>query len=308
MSLFNQDNAQTYVIGASLGSFKELTVRHAMELYSNLSISFDLNAVEVRFEKEQGKPSLWYWEAGKEIYYFLKEFEYCGAHLPFIYLNPISLNQKIKNESIKQIKCAIEKASELGFNYTVMHARGIANGLTYEKQLEKWEKVIKELAECARDNSILLTLENADFLSNLKDLVNIIRKVDSKWLKLTLDVGHAHLRKVPPLSTYPIKEVLLRALDRTPLPFISKRSMPYEKYGSVGNFIKSEKDLISNVHIHDYNGKKDHISIGEGKINFSFLSILKNKFKGPYIFEIGFENHYEDFKKNYREFMGIMVK
>lgn len=82
-----------------------------------------------------------------------------------------------------------------------------------------------------------------------------------------------------------------------PLSFV-KKNMPYESYSSIENFIESEIDLISVIHIHDYNGRRDHLPIGKGKINFSFMSKLKN-FRGPFILEIEFENHYEDFKGSY---------
>ena len=298
---------ESKIIGASLGGFNGLTLEKAMELYLKLLNDFDLNAVEIRFEKEIGRPSLWSWEMNNEVVDFLENFEVTGAHLPFVYLNPISPNPKIRNGSMNQIKDAIKKASELEMNYTVMHARGAAYGLTHEQQVKEWKKVVKELAEYAKDKSILLTLENADFLSNLKDLVSVVRETNSGWLKITLDVGHAHLRNVPPLSSYPVKELVLRGLD-TFLPFFIKKNMPYEEYGSLKNFIKSEHNLISNVHVHDYNGRRDHIAIGEGKIDFLFLSTLKNNFKfiGPYTFEVGFENHYNDFEKNYRRFMELM--
>ena len=294
------------IIGASLGSFKGLTLEEAMKLYLKLSNDFDLNTVEIRFEKESGRPSLWSWEVDNEVVDFLEGFKVTGAHLPFVYLNPISPNTKIREESMSQLKDALNTASELEMNQVVMHARGFAYGLTHGEQIKEWKEIIKELTEYAKYNSILLTLENADFLSNLNDLVSIVRKINSKWLRITLDIGHSHIRNVPPLSSYPVKEVLLRALDRAPLPFIIKKGMPYEKYGSLGNFIKSEHDWIANVHVHDYNGKKDHIVLGDGKIDFSFFAEFKNNFEGPYIFEVGFENHYNDFEKNYRRFMELI--
>lgn len=298
---------ESKTIGASLGGFNGLTFEKAMKLYLKLSNDFDLKAVEIRFEKERGRPSLWSWEVNNEVFNFLKNFEVTGAHLPFVYLDPICPNPKIREESINQLKVGIEKASELNMNYTVMHARGFAYGLTYEQQIEEWKKVINELTEYAKDKSILLTIENADFLSNLKELVSAVREINSKWLKITLDVGHAHVRSVPPLSSYPLKALVLRGLDVF-FPFFIKKNMPYEEYGTVENFIKSEYNLIANVHIHDYNGRRDHITIGDGKIDFSFLAELKNnfKFRGPYIFEVGFENHYNDFEKNYRRFMELI--
>lgn len=296
---------ESNIIGASLGSFNNLTLEKAMNLYLELSECFNLKSVELRFEKEVGRPSSWSWEVNKSFVAFLTNFEITGMHLPFVYLNPICPNPKIRKESIGQLKDAIVRAYELKMDYCVMHARGVAYRLTHEQQLKEWKDVIEELAEYAEDNLILLTIENADFLSNLKDLVSVVEEIDSKWLKITLDVGHAHIRRVPPLSSYPIKDLSLRSMDIF-LPFFIKKNMPYEEYGSVKNFIKSEHDLIANVHLHDYDGRRDHIAIGEGKIDFSFLSMIKNDFKGPYTFELGFRNHYGDFEKNYRKFMELM--
>ena len=276
---------ESKIIGASLGGFKGLTLEKAMDLYLELSNDFSLNAVEIRLEKEKGILSLWSWKTNNEIVDFLEKLEVTGAHLPFVYLNPISPNPRIKEESLNQIKVGIEKASELNMDHYVMHARGFAYGLIYEQQLNEWREVIKELTEYAKDDSILLTIENVDFLSNLNDLVNVVNEINSKWLKMTLDVGHAHTRSVPPLSSYPVKELVLRSMDIF-LPFIITKNMPYGEYGSVENFIKSEHDLISNLHVHDYDGMRGHIAIGEGKLDFSFLSVLKNNFKGPFTFEV----------------------
>ena len=295
---------KSLILGASLGGFKGLTLEKGMAVYLKLSSEFDLNAVEIRFEKVRGRPSLWSWETNNNIVDFLDDFEVTGAHLPFVYLNPISPNHRIKEESLNQLKEGIEKASELDMNYCVMHARGFALESTYEQQLNVWKGIIKQLAEYAMDKSILLTIENADVLSNLNILASTVRGV-TKGLKITLDVGHAHLRSVPPLSSYPVKELALRGLDAF-TPFFIKKNMPYEEYGSVENFIKSEHALIANVHVHDYNGRNDHIGIGNGKIDFSFLSELKKNFTGPYIFEVEFENYHAEFKKSYRKFMELM--
>jgi len=295
------------IIGASLGKFKGLTLEQAIGLYSKLSDNFDFKAVEIRFEKEGERPALWHWEADRKLRDFLRNFEVKGAHLPSVYLNPISQNPYIKEMSITQLKEAIKVASDLEMNYCVMHARGVNYTLTQEEKFEEWKRIIKELSEFAEKNSILLTVENADFLHDLGLLVRLIREVNSKWLKITLDIGHAHIRKVAPLSAFSLKDLALRISDIfLPLSII-KKNMPYEKYGSLRNFIKLNKDLIAAVHVHDYNGRKDHLPLGEGKINFSFLSELRD-FKGPYIFEVESQNHYEDFRKTYYKFRELMSR
>ena len=296
-----------FIIGASLGNFSHIIFKQVIELYLKLSEEFNLNAVEIRFEREGERSALWHWEVNRELRDFLNNFEVKGAHLPFVYLNPISQNPYIKGISITQLKEAIKVAFDLEMNYCVMHARGFNYALTQEKEFEEWKRVVKELSKFAEKNSILLTLENADFLHDLSLLVRLVREVNSKWLKITLDVGHAYARKVAPLSTYPLKDLALRISDFfLPLSII-KKNMPYEKYGSLRNFIKLNKDLIAVVHVHDYNGRKDHLPLGEGKIDFSFLSELRD-FKGPYIFEVEFQNHYEDFRKTYYKFRELMSR
>ncbi|RLI82550.1 hypothetical protein DRP04_03755 [Archaeoglobales archaeon] len=294
------------IVGASLGGFKGLTVEKAIEIYLKLSNDLNLNAVEIRFEKEGRRPALWHWEADKRLKDFIDNFEVVGVHLPFVYLNPISQNPYIKETSMAQLRSAIEKASELDVDYCVMHTRGLNYALTPEQEFGEWEEIVEELTETAKRHSILLALENADFLHDLSSLTRLVRKINSKWLKITFDVGHAHIRRLPSLSSYPLKDLALRVFDLFLPLYLIKKNMPYEKYGSLKSFIKSEKDLIAAIHVHDYDGRRDHLPIGDGKINFSFLPELNKFFKGPYILEVEFQHHYEDFRKNYYRFMELM--
>ena len=190
-------------------------------------------------------------------------------------------------------------------SYAAMHARDSAEGLTKLELLDEWKGVIAELAEYAERNSVVLTLENADFLSDLGDLAELVRDINSDWLKITLDVGHAHGRHIAPLSTYPVAMLTLKMLDRSFAPFIGHKYMPYEKYGSLKNFLQSEHDLIYNLHIHDNDGRRDHLAIGSGKIDFSFMSALP-KLPGPLILEIELEKHRHDLADSYVKLKGLL--
>jgi len=293
-------------IGASLGSFKGLELELAIDLYSKLSNDFELGAVEIRLEKAEGRPSAWSWEIDDKISRFLANFRVTGAHLPFTDLNPISPNPAIRNESVKQLKIAMDKAAELNMSYAVMHASGFTPELPHAQQLNKWEGVIAELTEYAEKRSILLTIENGGFLGNLKELATVVRKINSKRLRITLDVGHAHARRarqINHLLPYSLGGLALKALDMTPIPFLPSKYMPYQEYGSLKSFLKSEPDLIYNLHVHDYNGRKDHITIGSGKVDFSFIPLAKNL---PLIIEVDFEKHYRDFKRNYENLINLI--
>ena len=90
------------IIGASLGSFRELTLQDGMKFYLELARDFNIKAVEIRFEKEQGRPSMWSWEVDNRVSDFLANFRVTGAHLPLTDLNPISPNPAIRDESLNQ--------------------------------------------------------------------------------------------------------------------------------------------------------------------------------------------------------------
>lgn len=269
-----------------------------MNACQRLAHDFPLKGVELRLEREQGRPSLWSWEVDSKVANFLHSFEVTGAHLPFIYLNPISPNTRIRDESIHQLKAAIKRASEINMDYVVMHARGSALGCTKEQTLRQWKEVIENLASYAQENSILLTIENADLLSNLRDLATIVKQINSKWLRITFDIGHAYMRSIPPLSSFPIRELALKLLDMTFIPFVFNNYMPYQDYYSAEHFLRSEADLIYNLHIHDCNGVRDHLGVGDGKINFRYLSKL-NESKKALVLEAKLNDYYDDFKKNY---------
>jgi len=294
------------IIGASLSSFKGLSLEDGIKLYLELAKDFDIKAIEIYFGGKAGRPSLRTSEESSKLIDFVKNFKVSGAHLPIISLDPISPNPGIREESLSQLKMAIAKAAELGMSYTVMHTGGFASGLTRAQQLAEWERTIAELADYAESCSILLTVENCAFLGDLKELATIIRKIDSEWLRITLDVGHAHIRRIRQdnhLLPYPLDGLVLKALDMTPLPFISTKYTPYREYGSVKHFLEAELDLVAVLHIHDHNGRRDHLTIDSGKIDFSFLPIVKGL---PVIIEAEFKNHYQDFKRNYERLVELM--
>lgn len=288
------------IIGASLGSFHNISLNEAIRVYSRLSDSLNLTSIELRFEKELGRPSSWYWEDLSGINRQLEEYEIKGAHLPFLYLNPISPNPRIQSESNYQIKAAISKAAEISLDYVVMHARGTAYGLTHQEQSSRWAEQISLLAEHAENESILLTLENSDFFHNLKELTDVVKLINSKYLRITLDVGHAHIKPILAPQMSLLVSMTLRLMDVLS-PILLKYRSPFHEYKSLDNFFTLEHRIIANIHLHDYDGLSDHLSLGKGKIDFSCLRRLERSccYKGPYTFEVNLTDHIMEFKDNY---------
>lgn len=299
--------SSSILIGASLSHMGKGCLESCLDDYVALSRDLLLNSVEIKFEREKDRPSIWPWEVNDALINVTTKFTSTGIHLPYLYLNPIAANPRIARESIDQLKQSICKAAKLKAGYVVLHAHGYCSGSTMEEQIISWRGVLSELTECAEDNFIYLAVENCDLLHDLAQLVEMIKSLDSKWLGITLDIGHAHIRRVATISStnYPIKDLMLRTCDLF-LPLnLTTRNMPFEKYTSLEKFIESNVHYIKAVHIHDYDGKNDHLSLGQGKINFSFLKTLKKLFQGPYIFESDINNDYQIFKQSYRRFLEL---
>ncbi len=295
------------IIGASLGSFMGLDMDRAMELYPALSREHGLNAVEIRLEREPGRPSLWVDEIRGDfearLRRFLSGFKACGAHLPFIYLNPVSPNRGIAAESVRQLEAGIETAGRLGLSYALMHATGTAYGVSHGEQLDRWTGILAHLDEIAAKVGVQLTIENGAFLSDLKELADTVRKVDSR-LRITLDTGHAYAR-LSGETDHSLAGILLGVREVTRPGFHTSRNMPFEQYGSLSRFVETERGLIYSLHIHDHNGRRDHLVPGRGYIDFSFLPVVADR---PLIIESIFEDADKDLRASVQVIEDVMSR
>ncbi len=236
-----------------------------------------IQTVEIRFEKEDGVPSLWSWEQHEgDLQEILADFSTIGFHLPFKDLNPVSRNPKIASVSRKILFDCISRASELNGKYLVMHCSSYSVG-----NHDNWVEFIETLGGRSREHDLVLCIENASPLTDLKVLNGLVHQIDHDGIRIMLDTGHAHTRtKTSPLS------YAMRYFDRTihHLPVI--RYMPYHHYGSLKRFICEDNGYIYGLHIHDNDGNTDHLNLGHGMVDFGFLEYLEvSGFTGPVILE-----------------------
>jgi len=246
-----------------------MTLEKKIQFYRDISRTIKLESIEIRLNQDvlathdlsQNRLLL------KDLE---SDFSYCGAHLPFENLNPISEKTILAKESMDILKKAICLSGELNFKYLVMHLHGKRKGIFPKQSFFLWQEIVSELFDFATDSGLLLTVENADSIINLTELVTLVKNIDDSKLKITLDVGHAYRRKIFPLTGIPLKTMVYKAFDII-TPKIVQEDLPFSDYESLSAFIRREKRTIGNIHIHDYNGIKDHLEIGKGKIDFSFL-------------------------------------
>ncbi len=173
------------------------------------------------------------------------------VHAPFSDLNPASMNEKVRKLVIECIEDAIKGAYELDSSIVVVHPGYIPelwkNYL--DDILDNNFSTLLEIVEIAEDYDIIIGLENMPNYKGLlcreyNEIKKLINEIDSKNLKMTLDVGHANT------------------------------------VGNVLDFIN--KDIV-HIHIHDNNGVEDeHLAVGDGNINFDefFKELKKINYNG----------------------------
>lgn len=255
---------------------RQLGIGAGLWLWSDLktiltsSVRMGFSGVELsatRSIEHLGGSGFWPWETEqKEILApLLKEFAWTGLHQSGMGdIAPLSSNPRIKEESFYQLEATMDCALALGCSYVVTHPG--ANSCLY--QPEPLEKIILEnyerLTKLAEKKRLKITVENAEILEELplSKLLGLVRKINSEYLGITLDVGHAFVPR--------------------------DNILPYHEFGSLSAFIKEAGNRIYNVHLHDYDGEKDHRIIGKGRINYGpvIQAFREIDYENPLIIEI----------------------
>jgi sugar phosphate isomerase/epimerase len=167
------------------------------------------------------------------------------VHAPFSDLNPASMNEKVRKLTIESIEEAIKGASELHAKVVTVHPGYIpplwsdyVNTIVDNNYM-----TLNAIVEIAEAYNVMLGFENMPNYHGILGITpdsmrEVIKDIDSKYLGVTFDMGHANTACGAP-HTY-IKEL-----------------------NSIG------KGIV-HVHCHDNNEKDDeHLLVGEGNIDFT---------------------------------------
>ncbi|MCX9011725.1 MAG: sugar phosphate isomerase/epimerase [Candidatus Methanoperedens sp.] len=158
----------------------------------------------------------------------------------------------------------ISLAHELGSSVVVVHPGKVRGGR--ESSFMQMVENLRQLSAKAGDCGVVLGLENKEGtdLANLcctaEELLRAVEEVNSRFLRITFDTGHANL-------TYG------------------------GDMGGLRGFVKKISDHVVHVHVHDNTGTTDekyfgdmHFAPGEGNIDFTILRELH--FDGVYNLEV----------------------
>ena len=177
------------------------------------------------------------------------------VHGPFSDLNPASVNDAIRDETIKQIKQCVELSSD--FSRIVVVHPGMLSPLGNQMPDRAWSRNVEALAELGkhgREYGVTVCLENMPNMEKLlgrtpSEIFGMIESAGGENLGMTFDVGHSNTMK------------------------------------NVPEFLK-EKARFTHVHIHDNGGERDqHLELGKGNVNWGMVLPELKGYEGMAVIE-----------------------
>jgi len=177
-----------------------------------------------------------------------------SVHAPICDINIAALNEKIRKASLEETRKTMEHANRMGVKMITIHPGVYSTSLDNVREFSiEWAKIsLKEIERYAAEYGITAAIENMPSFRIMMGQTpqELLELIDGTDLKICFDIGHANT------------------------------------IGKIDDFIDAFGSRIANIHIHDNMGKNDdHMTIGDGTIDF--VSVLKKlkRYKGNYIIE-----------------------
>ena len=125
-----------------------------------------------------------------------------SLHAPLSDINIASVNERIWEESIRQVKESIENTYEFVDDICVVHP-GVFSPLSIqmpEKAVQKAVTGLKALCDFAADRRLRIAVENLASMNMLMgryldELIHLVRGVNRDNIGICFDVAHAHTTK-----------------------------------------------------------------------------------------------------------------
>ncbi len=177
-----------------------------------------------------------------------------SIHAPISDINLASLNERIREDSILEILTTAETAASLDIDLITIHPGLTSMSVPYmeEKAMEKAKRSLSSIDRISAQYGVRIAVENMPsfpfMLGHTAEEMNDL--IGTTNLGFCLDIGHGNTT------------------------------------GQTDELIKAFRDRLVNVHIHDNRGEMDeHLTLGEGNIDFKKIIDSLKGYTGNYIIE-----------------------
>jgi sugar phosphate isomerase/epimerase len=176
------------------------------------------------------------------------------AHVPISDVNIGSVHEPMRLAAMNEVKQTIMMCHQLEIPLATVHP-GFIQGIAFlnkAKALEKTKDSVKELAAFARDNSVVIAIENmpANINGTCTTAAELLEVVDSAGLGICFDMGHANTS------------------------------------GQIDEFLKVA-GRFKNVHLHNNEGAWDqHNEVDDGTADIKkVIGVLEKSYNGNLVIE-----------------------
>lgn len=218
---------------------------------------------------EQISKNFGHWEIFSEMYHSVQKVSPVfhelvdsydmtfSIHTAIADINVAAINDRIREASVAELVSEMEVAVEMGVDTLTVHPGIYSLCLrnVQEKSIAQAKRSMKTLDIAAKEYGLTVCIENMPQMPGFdvmlgktaNELESIIEGTD---LPVCFDIGHAYTN------------------------------------GQVDAMIDTFGDRIRNIHIHDNHGQRDeHLTIGDGDIEFEPLLKKLSGYKGRFIIE-----------------------
>jgi sugar phosphate isomerase/epimerase len=198
-----------------------------------------------------------------------------ALHAPVLDLNPVSINQSVRELTLKETLFSISLAKKLGVGMVTVHAgkRSAARKPVYE-DYDSLDKYLRVSSNYARIKGLKICLENSEaginYLCKKPDEVEeFVKKFD---LNVTFDINHA-LK-----NGFEVAENFLTLIDRIDNVHVSGYDSRGKHISAIG--FEGISRILGELKDLDYDGKitVELDDLGMGEMDFkSKVKILENE-------------------------------
>ncbi len=178
----------------------------------------------------------------------------CQVHAPICDWNIAAMSDRLREASVEETVETIGAASRMGAGLVTVHP-GLSSmavpGLE-ERAVLRAKDAAKRIDRAAKEHGIAVAMENMPELPFFlgRKAFQLAEIIDETDLSVCFDIGHANTA------------------------------------GQIDDMIDLLGDRIANIHIHDNHGEKDeHLTIGEGCIDFHRVIKRMGGYRGNWIIE-----------------------